>query len=280
LVRDLRDSASSRIGSDIPSKYAGLLSTGAKPIVPMQGVNIDDYEKFKQAFDQWIRSSKLNVRGLPAQSTIVSGLTDAFNQTYALYHKIGIFEGEYGYHRLAMGERVTTDLSTADVIIISHPFSADGFSSHDKLAHADSFGKPIFVDCAFLGICDNVSFDLSAYKHIHSVGFSLSKTFGSGKRRVGMLYTKDCYPSLIYDPWKYQLVSSAEHHYDLITQIGPDQMFDLYRPHQLEICNDLGLEPSDTVIFGLDRQGRYPEYKRGNVDRICISLAMRARINT
>lgn len=255
--------------------YDGMLLRSASPINPMQDIDLAAYDRFKSAFHKWIISSKLGVKGLPGQRVLVSGMTDAFNQTYALYDNIGVFDGEYGYHQLAIGDRVTTDLSAADAIILSHPFSADGMSSHDKLKIADSFNKPIFVDCAFLGICDNVSFDLTPYKNIRTVGFSLSKTFGSGRRRIGMLYTSDHYPALVYEKWSYPFVAGAEHHYDLISKIGPDHMFEKYRPHQLAICADLGLEPSDTVIFGIDRHGNYPDYQRGQVNRVCISLALR-----
>ena len=108
----------------------------AKPIIT-ENVNMGDFIKFKNKFNSWIHSSVQPVIGLPKKYFVTSGLTDAFNQTYALYNKIGIFDGEYGYHQLAMKDRVTTDLSIADVIVISHPFSADGMSSHDKIKIAD-----------------------------------------------------------------------------------------------------------------------------------------------
>ena len=242
----------------------------AKPIIT-ENVNMGDFIKFKNKFNSWIHSSVQPVIGLPKKYYIVSGLTDAFNQTYALYPKIGIFEGEYGYHLLSMKDRVTTDLSQADVIIISHPFSGDGMSSHEKIKIADTYNKPIFIDCAFFGICRNINFDFTSYKNIHSVGFSLSKTFGSGLHRVGILYTIDPYPVTVYEQSMYPFVAGAEHHYKLIDTMSPDSMVEKYGEIQKIICKELNFTPSDTILFGLDNSVEYSKYKRGDINRLCIS---------
>lgn len=236
--------------------------------------DFESFLKFKNKFDKWIHSSAQTVAGLPENYHIVSGLTDAFNQTYSLYNRIGIFKGEYGYHRLVIEDRVTEDLSTADVIIVSHPFSADGMSSHDKLKIADSYNKPIFVDCAFFGICHDIDFDLTPYKNIHSVCFSLSKTFGTGWRRVGLLYTVDKYPVSVYSEWDYHFIAAAEHHYTLIDTMTPDTMVEKHLTRQLAICKELDVTPSNTIIFGLDYTDRYSKFKRGNVNRLCLTALM------
>jgi hypothetical protein len=249
------------------------LLIGARPI-ELQSYDVSAFDEFKKKFDNWIHSSKQSVVGLPKQCYIVSGLTDAFNQTYGLYNKIGIFKGEYGYHSLVLNDRVTTNLDIADIIIVSHPFSADGMSSHEKLKIADTYNKPIFVDCAFFGICHNIDFDFSKYKNIHSVGFSLSKTFGTGTRRVGLLYTIDKYPVTVYSEWNYNFVSSAENHYELIDKISPDYMVDKYIDAQNAICNELNIIPSNTIIFGLDYSTRFSNFKRGDVNRLCLSAIL------
>ena len=232
-----------------------------------------EYYKFHKNLHDWIHSSNQTVAGLPGPGYIVNGVTEALDQTYVLYNKIGIFEGEYGYHELALpAERLTYDLQDADCIVVSHPFSADGMSSHDKLAYADTFNKPIFVDCAFFGICMNQTFDFTKYKNIHSVAFSLSKTFGTGWYRVGMLYTKDLYPVIVTKIWNYEQMATAEKHKDLITKIGPDDIPQYYRDSQLKICKRNNLTPSDTVIFGIDYENAYGKnFERGDSNRICIS---------
>lgn len=232
---------------------------------------IAQMQNFQRTLHKWIHSSVQEVKGLPKQHYIVSGVTDAFNQLYGLYNKIGIFDGEYYYHQNVLGERVTTDLSEADCIIISHPFSGDGKCSHEKLKEADEYGIPIFIDCALFGICSGINFDFKSYKNVRSVCFSLSKVFGTGLHRVGLLYTRDKFPCTVYNTWGYPLVACAEHHYKLIHTIGPDDMPKKYKDAQHRVCRWLGLIPSPTVIFGLDYSKRYERFKRGDANRVCIT---------
>ena len=248
-----------------------MISTAARPIEFHGSWDLQSFDVFKNDFHKWIHSSRQVVAGLPKNSYIVSGITDAFNQTYSLYNKIGIFNGEYGYHEKVFPDRITYNLKEADVIIISHPFSADGLDSHWKIEQADKLGIPIFIDCAFFGICANINFDFSKYKNIHSVCFSLSKTFGTGWQRVGLLYTKDKYPVSVYGEWQYPLTASAMYHYGLIKTIAPDDMYEKYRLQQEKICGIMDIIPSSTVIFGLDYNNRFNKFKRGYVNRLCIS---------
>ena len=234
------------------------------------------FEDFTKKFHLWVHSSTQEVAGLPNKRNpnIVSGITDAFNQLYGMYNKIGIYEGEYGYHKLCVNDRATHNLSEADCIVISHPFSADGKCSHEKIEQADKLNIPIFIDCAFFGICSNIDFNFKKYKNVHSVCFSLSKTFGTGLTRVGLLYTKDKFPCTIYNEWQYPLIASAEYHYNIINKTGPDDLPREYMQSQNKICEELGLEPSPTVIFGLDYTDRYNDFKRGPVNRVCITRRM------
>jgi hypothetical protein len=245
--------------------------TTAAIAIELESVDISQFIKFKEKFNKWIHSSTQLVKGLPKSYYIVSGVTDAFNQMYGMHNKIGIFEGEYGYHSLVIKNRVTFNLDEADAIVVSHPFSADGMSSHEKIKIADSHNKPIFIDCAFFGVCHDIDFDFARYKNIHSVCFSLSKSFGTGLHRVGLLYTIDPYPVTVYSQWHYPLVACAEHHYTLLDTMSPDSMIQKYKDSQLEICQEFNITPSNTIIFGLDYSTKYVNFKRGPVNRLCIS---------
>ena len=252
-----------------------MITSSARPIEFHGSWDIKPFKEFHGKFEKWIHSSKQIVSGLPGRSYIVSGITDALDQTYSLYNKIGIFNGEYGYHEKVFPKRITYNLEDADVIIISHQFSADGECSHQRIAEADRLGIPIFIDCAFFGICKNINFDFSKYKNVQSVCFSLSKTFGTGWQRVGLLYTKDPYPVTIYSDWGYPLTASAIWHYDLIKEIGPDDICEKYGLQQEHICGTMDIIPSSTVIFGLDYTDRFNEFRRGYVNRLCISKEFR-----
>jgi hypothetical protein len=245
-------------------------ATAIKPV----HADVQLYRKFEKKFEDWIYSSNQTVKGLPEKSFLASGITDAFNMLYGMYNVIGIFPGEYSYHRLVLPKnRITYNLKKADVIIVSHPFSADGMSSIDRLLIADTYNKPIFVDCAYFGVCNNIDFDFTKYKNIDSVAFSLSKTFGTGSYRIAKIFSNSEYPAYIYDEWRYQLHSSAAYHYKLIDKISPDDTYNKFRTLQLDICKEYNLTPSDTVIFALDydKSDLYKYYDRDIVNRMCIS---------
>lgn len=255
------------------------ITMSAVPIEFHKNTTLDSYKKFVDKFKDWIYSTENKIDGLPSNYYITSGVTDALNQTYGLYNKIGVFEGEYGYHELVAKNKLVYDFDEADVIILSHPFSANGMCNKEKLEYANSFNKPIFVDCAFFGICSSdISFDFTQYKNIESVSFSLSKTFGTGWHRVGLLFTENKnYPAALYTGWYYDFISSAEAHYDIIDNLTPNCTYKKYKGLQVEICKELELTPSDTVIFGLDYTNKYNEFKRGDVNRVCISNLIRER---
>lgn len=255
-----------------------MINRQALPIEFNLSMDIKKYYNFIKQYDKWIHSSRQPVHALPGKPHIVSGITDAFNQLYGLYNMIGVYEGEYGYHKLVLGNRVTTDFKKADCIVISHPFSADGCSSHILLELADKYNKPIFVDCAFFGVCHDINFDFSQYKNIHSVCFSLSKIFGTGLNRVGLLYTKDKFPVTVYEQWRYPLISQANMHNLLIQLKTPDTVADKYKDKQKQVCFDLDLIPSNTIIFGYSYDSKYDEFKRGNVNRICISALLNKQV--
>jgi len=239
--------------------------------------DMQELARFQDKYHRWIHSSVQEIKGLPKKKYIVSGVTDAFNQLYGMYNKIGVFEGEYMYHQHVLGDRVTTDLREADCIVVSQPFSGDGNCSQEKLREANCYGVPIFIDCALFGVCSGIDFDFKPYKNVRSVCFSLSKVFGTGLRRVGLLYTKDKFPCTFYNEWQYPLVASAEHHYRLLTSIGPDDLPRKHKQTQTRICRKLGLIPSSSVIFGLDYSERYKLFKRGEANRVCITNHLEAQ---
>lgn len=255
-----------------------MISRQALPIDINLSTDIEKYQDFIRSYHNWIHSSDQPVKGLPGKPFVVSGITDAFNQLYGLYNKVGLFDGEYGYHKLVLGDRVTHNFNDADCIVVSHPFSADGFSADAHLQIADRYNKPIFVDCAFFGVCHDIDFDFTGYKNIHSVCFSLSKTFGTGLHRVGLLYTKDKFPTTVYHDWNYPLISQAIQHNLILQTKTPDCAFKNYKQKQIDICKQLDLTPSNTILFGLSSDDKYKEYKRGNINRVCISGMLNSKV--
>ena len=62
--------------------------------------------------------------------------------------------------------------------------------------------------------------------------------------------------------------------YQLCNNFEPDYNHNKFRDKQIEICDDLVIEPSDCVIFGLadEIHPEFSEYDRGSWwKRVCIS---------
>ena len=56
-----------------------------------------------------------------------------------------------------------------------------------------------------------------------------------------------------------------------VGRFDPDFMQRKWRAKQLEVCEELGIEPSNTVIFGLGGP-EYSAYSRGGiVNRLCLN---------
>jgi hypothetical protein len=249
-----------------------LFSVSALPINQIRQLSPESYSKFISKLDSWIHSSNQKIQGLPSNKYLTAGITDVLDKTYINYEKIGIFPGEYSYHALVLEEsRLTYDLASADIIIVSHPFSATGNGSDAKLFLADAYNVPILVDCAYFGVCSNINFDFTRFKNIRSVAFSLSKTFGTGNHRLGLLYTNDFYPYEIWNEWGYQYYPDVELHSTLLDTLSPDDTVTKFKKVQIEVCNKYRLLPSDTVLFGLDYGEDYKGYKRDFVNRLCLS---------
>jgi len=195
------------------------------------------------------------------------------------------FRGEYLYHQLVWNHSCPEwkylddePLVTNDVVVCSLPF-ADTGNIHlnfnkNFLDLCQSLDIPVLVDMAFFGICGQVNFDLS-HPAITDVCFSLSKTFPVSLSRIGMrLCKKNLDDGLqIYNRTQYVNRMSAGLGSRLLRIISADDTFLRYRNKQLSWCKLHDLEPSDTVIFGLDTNHRHNQYNRGSAhtNRICFS---------
>jgi hypothetical protein len=240
---------------------------------------------------QWIASSRLNsVEGLERfpLRRLTSGNTQAFDDFYIRHHErtFKFLRGEYPY--LSMYARrwdlvnEPAELTRKDALVMSAPFSATGNMHplfYDMLERADQVGIPVLIDCAFLGITRNLKLQLE-HRCIETVCFSLSKAFGAGCFRSGIELSKqNGGPASIQNEWCYVQLLSAKIGLEIARQYSPDYIPEKYRAWQLEICQEFGLEPSDTVVFGLgDERFGYFDVD-GVVNRVCITPSIKSRID-
>lgn len=245
--------------------------------------------KFLSQYKMWIMNTTLNdVLGIERFNKLdfIQGTSEAFDKFYIRYQgkRFRFFKGEYLYHKISLSRgnykilEAHNDLLENDAVVVSLPF-ADMGNTHPlfNLEFLDlCYDKniPVLLDCAYFGICGNITFD---FRHpaIQEVCFSLSKTFPVQLLRIGMRISnyKDVDGISAYTSTQYQNRISAFVGLKALQDRTADYTYDKYRHIQLKFCNKFNLTPSNTVIFGLDELNNYPQYNRGshNNNRICFS---------
>ena len=138
------------------------------------------------------------------------------------------------------------------------------------------FDIPVCLDLAYWGISKNVHIDLDMYTCIKEVTCSLSKPFFTlENHRVGIRFTRDYVDdgiTMLNDvnmQNKYSM-SLAKHYMEHYT---PDWNWETYANKYQEVCHNLDLVWTDTIIFGLGDEERHKEFSRGvnGNYRVCIS---------
>jgi hypothetical protein len=240
---------------------------------------------------KWIESSELNsIEGLERfpLKRLTSGNTQAFDDFYIRHHDrtFKFLPSEYPYlSKYAprwefLDEH--TELTRKDALVMSAPFSGTGNMHprfYELLERAENIDIPVLIDCAFFGITRNLRLDVD-YRCIEAVCFSLSKAFGAGCFRSGIEFSKqNGGPSSIQNEWCYVQLLSAKIGLEIAKKYSPDYIPGKYRSWQLEICDEFGLEPSDTVVFGLGGEKFQYFDIDGVSNRVCITPSIKARID-
>lgn len=235
---------------------------------------VDD---FLDLHRDWVLSSKNNkIVGLDNFKfrCYSNGTSEGFDKFYLANknRRFRCFRGEYLYHKLAWRDGFEwdyindLDISHNDAVVISLPF-ADTGNCHEKykklLTKCDYLQVPVLVDCAYFGICKNIEFDLN-YSCITDVMFSLSKAFPVANARIGIRYSKTDTDDTLFVYKKIDYVNriGACIGTKFLENFSPDYIPNKYEAMQKNICNELNVIPSNTVLFGIAHIG-WPEYNRG-----------------
>lgn len=240
--------------------------------------NTDIQQQFVQSYFAWLQSSTHNKLQNIDKFDVLSfsnGTTEVFDKFYInnSSRRFRIFRGEYMYHS---GTWKTSHpnwkyiedepLAVGDAVIVSTPFSDSG-NVHPGLASVLDQCKdlhiPVLIDCAFVGICDNIEFDFD-HPAISDISFSLSKTFPVANLRIGMRCSRQDNDDglLIHQKTNYNNRLGASVGLKLISKYSVDWNVQTYKQHQEKLCKLLGVVPSNTVIFGLGND-QYQQYNRG-----------------
>ncbi len=235
-------------------------------------------DEYLYEYDTWIKSGTLNVfTGLEdfKYKCYSNGTTESFDKFYMRNAKrrFRCYKGEYMYHKLAWRDKFDwawledAPLHKNDAVVISLPFADTGDKHslyHELMRKCSNLDIPVLVDCAYYGSCRHIHIDL-AYPCITDVTFSLSKTFPVAYARIGIRYTKvdDDDTMFVYHKINYNNKIGALLGLEYFKNFTPDYIPNKYVDKQTDFCNNIGVSPSKTVLFGVDNRNKYPQYNRG-----------------
>lgn len=237
---------------------------------------------FLEKYLSWISSTKNNrLKGLdrfPYRS-FSNGTTESFDKFYIRHRdrKITVLKDEYLYHRLyAEAKDVELiGLNKNSAVILSAPFCRTGDIhplTEEILTICDEKNIPVLIDSAYYGLCGDLEFNFD-HPCIEDIAFSLSKPFGVSYLRIGMRLSKVRDSLVDFSQSGYVSRLSAKVGEKLLDDFGPDYLYTKYRQTQLNFCAKLNIDPSPTVIFGVDNHNRYPagEQRLDEKNRFCFS---------
>lgn len=221
----------------------------------------------------------------------VNGTTQAYDIFFYEYkgRRFRTLRGEYPYVRLSIDNWAfieDDELRQGDAVVLSMPFYSTGgpppqFSQ--ILDRCRDLNIPIFIDGAYYGTCYGTNFD---YGHpaIDMVSFSLSKPFCIQSFRAGLLLCKRRFGYLeeIQSAARYFNRMGAYVGLRLMQTFGADYIPLKYRTRHREVCNELGLIPTPSVMLANVKEGddrfdeilqddRFEPAEPSTVKRVCIS---------
>lgn len=237
-------------------------------------------DTFLDNYVSWLSDSSMNkLTGFDKfpYKCYANGTTEVFDKWYIRHkhRRLRIFRGEYMYHyatyrNLDMPFKWLEDepLRENDHVIISLPFADSGNIRHETesiLNSAVLLNVPVLIDAAYLGLTHKLNFDFS-HPAIDTIALSLSKTFPIAHLRVGMRLMRDDFDDGldIYNKTGYQNRWGAALGNSLITNYNIDYNPICYEHWQRFKCNEMGLEQSKTILFGLGGR-EYKQYNRGGL---------------
>lgn len=258
-------------------------------------ISMITYEKLLQiknadldrAWRHWLQCSSYNqVTGLNTMlySAFCPGVTDAFGEFIARYpsRRVRVSRSDFvltkilcrSWHRswLSLEE---AELDNNDCLIMSLPFSGNGsfYPEWDNILNECNQKQiPVFIDGAYFGISHGIRYPLE-YQCITDFSISLSKNLAGNPLRLGIRFTKDN----IDDGITAGLIGSdifdrlgAFISIKLLEEFPHDWFINKYKSIGLSICQQYGLEPTNTLTLALGNKSM-TEFKRGDYIRVSIS---------
>ena len=251
-------------------------------------LNTINTQTYLERFFEFICGSNNDLHGIGdyTSKAFSLGTTNAFDSFFIKHSKKRLvsFSGEYVYHGIVQrtidgSTNTLTDadqLKKGDALVISVPF-ADTGDEHEQLEDVliacDNLSIPVLIDMAYINIAQGLSIDLT-HKCIDSITSSLSKVFFIPECRAGIrLQKKNLDDNLdMMSENNYVNRMAVNLSIELFDNFDSNYITTKYKQQQVNFCEQLELQQSKTVIFGIDRNKKFKQYNRGtNTNRLCFS---------
>ena len=163
-----------------------------------------------------------------------------------------------------------------DCLVISVPFSGDGnvqTDLNDTLRLCADKKVPVLIDMAYLPLVRDVP-SIDCLETVEDIVFSLSKFCrGLDRVRLGVRLRREFVDDQIGAASTIGMTNNLG--FFIGAQILRDFPLNFpyleYADKQALLCNELDLDRSDCVIFGVGHDSKYQEFKRFGINRVCLS---------
>ena len=254
---------------------------------------------FLSTYKDWIFSTHPGINGWQEYNHLcfTQGTTESFAQFYLRYRdnkRLRLRQGEYFYSQMMKNLWYKNnfawlnedDVQPNDVVLISAPFGDTGAVPEELeklLTKCDDANVPVMLDLAYVNLAVDMEIDLS-HKCIEYVVSSLSKVFPIEHYRVGIRMQRQKFEDQLYvvndDQYNYINLLSVYVGQKLIQKFDASFIHNKYKSKQSFMCQQLEVEPSPCVYFGIDHKQKFSEYNRGGqTNRLCFSRIWDGRKN-
>ena len=205
----------------------------------------------------------------------VNGVTDALNQWIATETRPWQYlKGDYEYAKMIGGNGSSVEVIQPDTLLyISNPACATG-----NIIDIDKIQNDVILDCAYVG--STAIRTIVPPVNTEQVWFSFSKGWGLIGQRSGLVFTKQPHKSLSImkrvEAWNY---TSVEICLAVIANFKIDDIYNMYKEKQYQICKEYSLTPSDCFFIANSNSEEYKVRRRvKDVARLDLSYLMNREI--
>lgn len=161
-----------------------------------------------------------------------------------------------------------------DAVVMSCPFSGNGGfieNSEELINVCQKLSIPVLIDAAYFGISTGIELNVSS-SCITDVCVSVSKPF-STMLRHGIRFTRVYHDDHIQNSSDMGIlarpcISVASR---VLGKFDSDYIVNKYLSRYKKVCSDHDLIQTPTITLALGSPDRFPDFKRGDHVRICVT---------